>query len=82
VLELRRAKGDDERRPRPPETLAASRATFDMFQKAALAALAAVTLALASTSATQAPTTELSSRDQKELGTMLAKALDPDAQDF
>jgi hypothetical protein len=82
VLELRRAKGDDERRPRPPETLAASRATFDMFQKAALAALAAVTLALASTSATQAPTTELSSRDQKELGTLLAKALDPDAQDF
>jgi len=53
-----------------------------MLHQAALTAFSAVVLALAAPSAPQAGVTELSARDQKELGTMLGKALDPKKQDF
>ena len=54
-----------------------------MLQKAALAAFAAAVFALSSLSLPQTPAAgELSARDQKELGGLLGKALDPKKQDF
>ncbi len=54
-----------------------------MLHKAAWAAFATATLAaLALCSLQTAPKTEMSARDQKELGTLLGKVLDPAKQDL
>ena len=90
-LEVKGPGGDDPGASQTLDTPGAPSATFDMLHKAAWAAFAACAVAVAAPSSSQVPSksdqapaksdqptpkTELSPRDQKELGGMLSKALD------